>query len=228
MNQSKFCEIDQFSREYELDDEKNDRHRSSFKVKPLLQIMCYHPTNGQHKTHGMNAQILYEKGKSRELIVAFDKQCMCISYKSIKSQRPNLAKLTVLQSLPVAVPLPSHFDTQSFTIVALDSFESADRNRLLGMKHAHDTVVKVFHVNPSTMKSKPTMRSAGISSIKNHENLKCKEILRFYYNQKLPLERTFLIGQELYTNPQKADNAAKMLHYIREKETRKLYHHGCV
>ena len=32
----------------------------------------------------MNAQKVYEKCKSRELITAFNKQCMCINYKSIK------------------------------------------------------------------------------------------------------------------------------------------------
>ena len=75
--------------------------------------MYYHATHGQHKTQTqvMKAHIVYDKFKSRELITAFNKQCMYISYKSIQSQWSNLEKITVLQSFLVAVPLPSHFDT---------------------------------------------------------------------------------------------------------------------
>ena len=39
-----------FPSEYELDDKENDRHRSSFKVKSLFQIMYYHGIHGWHKT----------------------------------------------------------------------------------------------------------------------------------------------------------------------------------
>ena len=106
----------------------------------------------------------------------------------------------------VAVPLPSHFNTQSFTTLALDSSDNADRNSLSGRKHVHDAVITVFQVKPSTMKSKPTMSSSDISAIKNLEKRKCQEIVSFHYNKKLPLESTFLVGQELYTKPQIADN----------------------
>ena len=149
---------------------------------------------------------LYEKCKSIELITVFHKQCMHISYKSIKSQWSNLARFTVLQSFSVAVPLLNNFDTQIFTIVAPDNSDNADRNSLSGRKHAHDSVITVSQVKPSTMKSKPTMSSTDISATKNLEKLKCQEILSFHYNQKFPLECIFLVGQELYTNPQIADN----------------------
>ena len=61
---------------------------SSFEIKSLFQIMFYHATHGQHKTQTqvMKAHIVYDKFKSRELITAFNKQCMYISYKSIQSQ----------------------------------------------------------------------------------------------------------------------------------------------
>ena len=122
--------------------------------------MHYHATHGRHKTqtHVLNAHTVCEKCKSRELITAFNKQCMCISYKSIKPQWSNLAKSTVLQSLPVAVPLPSHFDTQSFTIAALDNSHSADRNSL----------------------SRRTMSFTDILTIKNLKKIKCQEILSFH------------------------------------------------
>ena len=86
-------ETEKFPSKYVLADEENDKHRSSFKVKSLFQIMYYHATHGKHKTktHVMNAHAIYEKYKSRELIAAFNKQYMWISYKSIKSQWSNLA-----------------------------------------------------------------------------------------------------------------------------------------
>ena len=82
------CETDKFLSEYELDVEENDRHRPCFKVKSLFQIMYYHATHGPCKTqtHVMNAHTVYGKCKSKELITAFNKKCMYISYKSIKSQ----------------------------------------------------------------------------------------------------------------------------------------------
>ena len=52
---------------------------------------------------------------------------MCISYKSIKSQRSSLGKVTVFQNLLVAVPLSIHFDAKRFTIVALDSSDNASK-----------------------------------------------------------------------------------------------------
>ena len=125
------CEIDKFPSEHKLDDdEENDTHMSSFNLKSLFQVIYYHAAHGRHKTqrHVINAHPVYEKCMSRELIVAFNKHCMCISYKSIKNYWFNLVKLTVPQSLPVAVALTSHFDTQRFIIVALDKSDYADRN----------------------------------------------------------------------------------------------------
>ena len=121
------CETDKFHSEYELNEEENDRHRSSFKVESLFQIMYYHATHERHKkqTYVMNAHTLYEKCKSRELITAFNKPRLCISCQSIKSQWYNLAKFTVLQSLLVAIPLPGHFHEQSCTIEALDKPDNA-------------------------------------------------------------------------------------------------------
>ena len=165
-------------------------------------------THGRHltQTHYMDAHAVYERCKSRELVATFNKQCMCISYKLIKSQWSNLAKSTFLQSLPVAVPLPSHYDTKSFTTVALDIFGNADRNSLSERKQGHGAALIVFQVKLSIMKLKPTMSSKDISAIKNLEKLKCQQIVSFHQNQSLLLESTFFIGQEQYTNLQIADN----------------------
>ena len=47
--------------------------------------MYYYVAGTKHK-HVMNAHTVYEKCKNIELITAFNKQYMCISYNSIKSQ----------------------------------------------------------------------------------------------------------------------------------------------
>ena len=79
-------QINKIPREYVLDDEENDRYRFSFKVRSLFQIMYYHTIHGRHKTqtHVMNACTVYKECKSREVIIDFNKQCMFISYKSVK------------------------------------------------------------------------------------------------------------------------------------------------
>ena len=204
------CEIDECVNEYNLDDEENDKHQSSMKVKSLFQIMYYHATHDRHKTpmHVMNAHTIYEKCRSKKLITTFNKQCMCINYKSMKIQRSNLAKFTVLQSLPAEVPLPSHFDRKSFTIAAFDNFDYADKNSLSGMQHAHDTAITLFQVKPLSTKSKPAVSSTDISMIKNLGKLKCQEIVPFRYNQKLPLDNSFMVEQELYTSQLVADNSS--------------------
>ena len=51
------------------------------------------------------------------------------------------------------------------------------------------------------------MTSIDISGIKNPDKLKCREIKNFCFNQKLPLERSFLVDQELYTNLEIVDNS---------------------
>ena len=76
------------------------------------------------------------------------------------------------------------------------------------MKHAHDTAQTVFQVNSKTWKSKPTMTSIDITSIKNPDKRKCQEIKNLCFNQKLPLERSFLVDQELYTNLEIVNNSS--------------------
>ena len=153
------------------------------KVKSLFQIMYYQVTHGKHKTplHVMNAHAIYEKCRSRELTTAVNKQGTCVSYKSMKTQLSNLAKFTVYESLSLDVPLPSHFETENFSLAAMDNFDNADKSSLSGMKHAHDTVLIVFQIKPKIWKSKPTMTSIEISGIKNLDKRKCQEINNFFF-----------------------------------------------
>ena len=71
-------------------------------------------------------------------------------------------------------PLPS--DTQYFTLTAMDNFDNADKNSLSSMKHAHDTALIVFQVKLKSCKSKRTITSIDISSIKSSDKIKCQEI----------------------------------------------------
>ena len=43
-------------------------------------------------------------------------------------------------------PLWSYFDTQYFTLDAMENFNYADKNSLSRVKHAHDTALTVFQV----------------------------------------------------------------------------------
>ena len=74
----------------------------------------------------------------------------------------------------VVNPLPSYFDTQYFTLAAMDNVDNADKNSLSRLKHAHDTALTVFHVKPITWKSKPIMTFIDISGIKSPDKLKCQ------------------------------------------------------
>ena len=96
----------------------------------LIQIMHYNINHGRKKTplHIMNVSAIYEKCKSRELITAFNRAGLCVSYKEIQKHRNNLAKLAILNSKSNGVPIPSHFVPNEFTLGALDNFDHSDKN----------------------------------------------------------------------------------------------------
>ena len=52
------------------------------------------------------------------------------------------------------------------------------------------------------------MTFINISGIKNPDKLKCQEIKNFCFNQKLPLERSLLVDQELYANLEIVNNSS--------------------
>ena len=82
----------------------------------------------------------------------------------------------------------------------MENFNYTKKNKkhsLSKMKHAHDTALTVFQVKPKTWKPKPSMTSIDISGIKGLDKLEIQEIKKFYFNQKLPLERSLLVDQEL-------------------------------
>ena len=87
----------------------------------------------------------------------------------MKTQRSNLGKFTIYESLLMDVPLPSHFETQIFAFGAMDNFDNADKNSLSGMNYAHDPVLTVFQVKPKIWKSKSNMTSINIYGCFNQE-----------------------------------------------------------
>ena len=109
----------------------------SLKIKSLFQILYYHIHKGRKKTplHLINAHAIYERCKSRELITAFNKQSVCVSYKVMKQEINDLAKYSIIRSSN-GVPLPSNFSPASFTIGAFDNFDHSDRNSMSGAFHA--------------------------------------------------------------------------------------------
>ena len=86
----------------------------------LIQIMHYNINHGRKKTplHIMNVSAIYEKCKSRELITAFNRAGLCVSYKEIQKHRNNLAKLAILNSKSNGIPIPTYFVPNGFTLGA--------------------------------------------------------------------------------------------------------------
>ena len=110
----------------------------------------------------------------------------------------NALLLSVLKYVKcVENPLPSYFDTHYFILDAIENFNYADKNSLWRIEHAHDTALTVFQVKTKTWKPKPPMTSIDISGIKSPDKIKFQEIKKFCFNQKLPLERSLLVDQEL-------------------------------
>ena len=64
----------------------------------------------------MNANAIYEKCKSRELITSFNRVGISVSYKGIRQHRSNLAKLDILKSNENNIPMPNHFVGSEFTL----------------------------------------------------------------------------------------------------------------
>ena len=78
--------------EVEAENGREGSSRLVLQIKSLFQVT---------PMQVMNAHDIYEKCRSRELITAFSKQSACTNYKSMKLQRTNLAKYTILMSLEV-------------------------------------------------------------------------------------------------------------------------------
>ena len=120
--------------------------------------MHYNINHERKKTslHIMNASAFYEKCKSRELIISFNRAGLCVGYKEIEKHRNNLAKLAILNCKSNGVPIPSHFVPNEFTLRALDNFDHGDKNSLSGLFSSHETVMILCQTKPRENTTKPT------------------------------------------------------------------------
>ena len=91
----------------------------------------------------MNAIEVYERFKSCELMISFNKSGLCVGCSTMKRHRSILAKYVVVsgQGKERNVALPSHFYPSSFTVVAFGNFDDPDKNTLSGNASAHDAAV---------------------------------------------------------------------------------------
>ena len=64
----------------------------------------------------MNANAIYEKCKSGELITSFNLVGVSVSYKGIRQHHSNLAKLAILKSNENSIPMPNNFVRSEFTL----------------------------------------------------------------------------------------------------------------
>ena len=198
----------------EDEDEDNTEISDSLlmtKAKSLFQILHYHVSGGRQKTpvHVMNAHAIYERCRSRELITSFNRQSTCISYKSMKLLRQNLAKYTILESLNDKVPLPSHFDANNFTLAAMDNFDNADRNSLSGTMHAHDTAMTLFQIKPISHPEKPPKSTFDLSNAPDLHELPCQKIIPFHATHKLPLAESIKVAKDLFVDHSFKDSFSK-------------------
>ena len=163
---------DKFPSEYELDDEESDRHSPPFKAKSC--IIMHHMDGTKHKRMSwVRTQYMGNIRTENWLMLSISNVC-ALAINQVKSQWFNLAKFTILQSLSVAVPLSSYFDTQSFTVLALNNSGNANRSSISERKHAHDAFTTIFQIITSTMKSKPTrvLLTHQLSKILRNLNIK--------------------------------------------------------
>ena len=192
----------------EDDTEEVASSKLMMKINSLFQIMFYQVTDGKHKTplQIMNAHGIYERCRSRELITAFNRQSVCISYNTMKKLRSDLAKYTIHKSSENEIPLPNHFDSNCFTIAAMDNFDNSDKNSLSGMMHAHDTALTLFQEKPKTLLSKPKKSSIDLVNVPKLNKLPCQELMYFRPFQKLPISDSFTIDNDLYSMPKSKDD----------------------
>ena len=99
------------------------------KIKSVIQIIFYVLNQGKQKTpfHIMNANAIYEKYKSRQLITSFNQVGISVSYKGIRQHRSNLAKLAILKSNENSIPMLNHFVRREFTLAVGDNFDHSDK-----------------------------------------------------------------------------------------------------
>ena len=90
--------------------------------------------NSKKKTslHLMNAIEIYEKYK-------FNRSVLCVTFKTMKKHREDLAKLVFPKSEQQIVPLSMNFSKVSFTLAAFANFDHNDKSTTSGTSSTHAT-----------------------------------------------------------------------------------------
>lgn len=155
----------------------------------------------------MNASEIYEKCRSKELITSFNRSGLCISYKTMKKHRNNLAKYTIVRSMKEnqRVPLPSHFCPSKFTLAAFDNFDHGDKNTISGKFSAHDTAITLFQEKPAKSVSKPLKSNIELNSVSDRTKLDCQNIIPYTSNRGLPIPESFKVENQTFHSTQKTD-----------------------
>lgn len=88
----------------------------------------------------MVGHTIYDKCKSRELISCMNRALDSVSYNEVLRKRQQSTAYAIQASGNGITPLPSHFDTDNFTIAAIDNFYHRDASSISGTHDAYDTV----------------------------------------------------------------------------------------
>ena len=176
------------------------------KIKSVIQTIFYVLNQGKQKTpfHIMNANAIYEKCKSRELITSFNLVGISVSYKGIRQHRSNLAKLAILKSSENSIPMANHFVRSEFTLAAVDHFDHSDENSLSGMQSTHDTAMILCQTN-FAIPNKPCKDDINLKSVKSVKELPCQRISNFTSNKNISLPGNVSVDAELFKNSSKVN-----------------------
>ena len=116
------------------------------KASSLFQCMFYMVNNGMKKCpyHVMLAHTIYDISKSSGLITACNHLGLSVSYPTLLRMRALLGFYIICVCSFGNVPLPSHFDPNLPTLVALDVFDHNDASSPIGKNDTHDSVMVLF------------------------------------------------------------------------------------
>ena len=162
----------------------------------------------------MSAVDIYHCCISRELITAFNRSGLCISYKAMKEHRCNLAKYAVLKESISRIPLQSHFSNSKFTTAAIYNFNHADRNSLSGTACANDTVMTEYQTVPQERPSKSARTEMNLKNVHEQQELNCQELIQYRQKTKmLKIPGEFVVSEGLYklTGKEKQDLHSKVI-----------------
>ena len=144
----------------------------------------------------MDAIKVYEKQKSHEVIVSFNRSGLCVSYRTMKKHLEDLAELAISKSEQHVVPLPINVSKVSFTLTAFDNFGHNDKSTKFGTLSTHDTVSFLFKEVPSIKLSTPTKSKISLENVDMKVKLQWQEVIPFSTSKQINLLETFTVTSD--------------------------------